>query len=192
MKSLLSQLEGGDRRSIGAVPLLVKRVRANPTLFSPLIRGMAAPDPLIRMRCADAVEKVTRTHPEYLAPHKGWLIRLAATARQRELRWHLAQILPRLRLRRLERRRVIRILERYLLDRSRLVKTFAMQALADIAAQDPELRDPIVRRLERLTHTGSAAMKSRGRELLAALRRGAIRGRPPSRGGSTQPRTSHE
>ena len=175
MNPLLRQLLGGDRRSIGAIPLLVKRVLANPTLFPPLVRGMAAPDPLIRMRCADAVEKVTRVHPEYLTPHKRWLIRLAATVRQQELRWHLAQILPRLELRSAERRRVKRILESYLQDRSRIVKTFAMQGLADIAAQDPRLRPAIISRLERLTRTGSEAMRSRGRRLLTVLKRGSTR-----------------
>jgi hypothetical protein len=131
---------------------------------------MAAADVLVSMRCADAVEKITRVHPDYLARHKRWLIRLATTARQQELRWHLAQILPRLPLRSVERQRVRRILESYVRDRSRIVKTFAMQGLADIAAEDPELREPIVRLLERLTRTGSPAMKSRGRRLLAALK----------------------
>jgi hypothetical protein len=69
-----------------------------------------------------------------------------------------------------ERRRVVEILTEYLTDTSRIVKTFAMQALADIAAQDSELRAPIMERLKRLTRTGSPAMKSRGRKLLARLK----------------------
>lgn len=172
MNSLLQQLEGGDRRSIGAVPRIVERMLADPRRFPTLLRGMAAPNALVCMRCADAVEKITRAHPEYLALHKRWLIRFAATAQQQELRWHLAQILPRLPLRSAERRRVKQILESYLRDRSRIVKTLAMQGLADIAGQDSELRGPIVRRLERLTETGSAAMRSRGRKLLRVLKRG--------------------
>ncbi|MFN0299988.1 MAG: hypothetical protein ACKVQU_06500 [Burkholderiales bacterium] len=68
-----------------------------------------------------------------------------------------------------ERRRVIDILNGYLTDRSSIVKTFAMQALADIALQDAELRGPIVEQLPELTRSGSPAMKSRGRKLLASL-----------------------
>jgi len=63
------------------------------------------------------------------------------------------------------------ILYSYLEDRSRIVKTFSMQALADLAIQDPELRGSIVERLEELTRTGSPAMKSRGKKLLARLAR---------------------
>jgi hypothetical protein len=44
-----------------------------------------------------------------------------------------------------------------------------MQALADIAAQDDALRPAIVAQLEALTRTGSPAMQSRGRKLLARL-----------------------
>jgi hypothetical protein len=179
MNSLLWQLEGGDRRSIGAVPRIVERVLADPRRFPTLLRGMAAPDALVCMRCADAVEKITRGHPEYLALHKRWLIRFAATAQQQELRWHLAQILPRLRLQTAERRRVKQILESYLRDRSRIVR--ALQGLADIAGQDSELRAPIVRRLEGLTETGSAAMRSRGRKLLRVLKRGTPRDVPGQR-----------
>jgi hypothetical protein len=64
----------------------------------------------------------------------------------------------------------VEILAEYLTDTSKIVKTFSMQTLADIAAQDSELRGPIIERLERLTRTGSPAMKSRGRKLLARLK----------------------
>jgi hypothetical protein len=68
-----------------------------------------------------------------------------------------------------ERKRAVEILSDYLKDASKIVKTFAMQALADIAAEDTELRGPILERLKRLTRIGSPAMKSRGRKLLAQL-----------------------
>ena len=56
------------------------------------------------------------------------------------MRWQLAQMLPRLTLTPAETRRVVaRILE-YLNDDSRIVKTFAMQALADFAERDHALR----------------------------------------------------
>jgi hypothetical protein len=66
---------------------------------------------------------------------------------------------------------VLEIMLEYLTDTSKIVKTFSMQTLADIAADDSRLRGPIVARLRRLTRTGSPAMKSRGRKLLARLTR---------------------
>jgi hypothetical protein len=169
MKDLLQRLEGGDRRSIRGVPEVVDQVITDPTLFPVVFDGMSDADPLIRMRCSDAVEKITAEHPEYLAPYKKRVVRLAATAEQQELRWHLAQLFSRLELNPPERRRVAEILTGYLTDRSSIVKTFAMQALADIAARDSELRAPIMERLKRMTRMGTPAMKSRGRRLLAHL-----------------------
>lgn len=169
MKDILRQLQGGDRRSIRGVPEVVDQVIDNPDLFPVVFNGMAGADPLVRMRCADAVEKITVVHPEYLAAYKTRVIRLAAIAEQQEVRWHLAQLLSRLELSARERRRVVEILTGYRIDTSSIVKTLAMQALAEIAAQDCELRAPIVKRLRTLTRTGSPAMKSRGRKLLARL-----------------------
>ena len=169
MNNLLRQLQGGDRRSIGAVPLVVQQVLANLRLFPIVFAGIGDADPLVSMRCADAVEKITAARPELLAAHKRQLIALARSAAQKEVRWHLAQLLSRVALGKSERKRVVEILDGYLMDPSRIVKTFAMQALADIAVQDSELRSPIMERLKRLTRTGSPAMKSRGRKLLARL-----------------------
>ena len=169
MNALLQQLAGGDRRSIGAVPAVVRQVLADPAMFSSIIDGMTAADPLIRMRCADAAEKITARRPELLAPFRNRLLRLAGTAQQQEVRWHLAQLLSRLELSRAQRRRVVEIMSAYLDDDSSIVKTFAMQTMADIAGKDESLRGPILKTLQRLTRTGTPAMRSRGRKLLAEL-----------------------
>ncbi len=170
MKNILKKLEGGDLRSIGRSEEVVTDVLADPTLFGELLEGMLDDDPLIRMRAADAVEKVTVEHPEYLRPYKKKLIQQVAKIDQQEVRWHAAQLFSRLELSKAERRLVVNILSDYLKDESKIVKTFAMQALADIAGQDAELRAPIIKKLETLTRTGSPAMKSRGRKLLTRLK----------------------
>jgi hypothetical protein len=171
MKDLLRPLLGGDRRSVRGVAEVVSRVSANPKLFPIVFDGLSNADPLVQMRCADAVEKITVGHPEYLKPYKQRIIELACTAEQQEVRWHLAQMLSRVDLNARERRRVVRIMERYLTDRSSIVRTFAMQTLADMAVRDAGLRDPILKLLETLTRTGSPAMKSRGHKLLARMSR---------------------
>ena len=171
MNRILQQLKGGDRRSIGASSKVVKQVMAQPNLFSVVFDGMTNSDPLVRMRCADAIEKITVRRPEYLVPYKRRLIELAQTAEQQEVRWHLAQLLPRVPLNKPERRRVLDIVSDYLTDASSIVRTFSMQTMADIAAKDDELRAAIVKRLEELTRTGSPAMRSRGEKVLGRLKK---------------------
>lgn len=171
MNSILAKLGGGDRRSIGKVDKVVAEVLANRRLFRELFKGMSSDEPLIRMRAADAVEKITSLHPEWLRPFKFQLISKISRIEQQEVRWHAAQMFARIELTANERKTVLKILESYLDDTSKIVKTFAMQAMADLAGQDPKLRARIIKRLEYLTRTGSPAMKSRGRKLLAQLKR---------------------
>jgi hypothetical protein len=168
---LLKNLEGTDRRSTAGVAEVVAAVLVDPRLFGVVFDGMLAGDPVMRMRCADAVEKITARHHGLLAAHKRKLLYEVAAIDQQGVRWHAAQLFSRLRLNRSERRKVKDILWGYLADESRIVRTFAMQALADLAAQDAELRGPILRKLQYLTRTGSPAMRSRGRKLLANLNR---------------------
>jgi hypothetical protein len=123
------------------------------------------------MRCADVVEKVTVQHPEYLVPYKWNLIHEVSKINQKEVRWHVAQLFSRLELTHNDRKEVLIILSDYLEDKSKIVKTFSMQALADIAEQDNGLKPGIMKKLEVLTREGSPAMKSRGRKLLSKLKR---------------------
>jgi len=166
---ILRKLEGGDRRSIGRSEEVVSDVLENPDLFSELITGLAVPNVIVRMRASDAIEKISLMHPEYLWPFKSFLIEQAAISDQKEVRWHLAQILPRLKLNQEERQQVVDILLSYFSDGSSIVKTFAMQALADIAKQSPNYRPSVLARLRELTVVGTPAMKARGRKLLAEL-----------------------
>ena len=89
-----------------------------------------------------------------------------AGSEQQEVRWHVAQMLPRLDLSADERETVVAILTGYLDDESKIVKTFSMQALANLAAQDAGLRPQVTALVEELNRTGSPAMQSRGRKLL--------------------------
>jgi hypothetical protein len=62
------------------------------------------------MRSAGAVEKVSSQRPEWLAPHKRVLLDIAARTGEQELRWHLAQMLPRLPLTPAERQRAVALM----------------------------------------------------------------------------------
>jgi hypothetical protein len=170
-KSVVTLLSGGDRRSIGQSYAVVAMVLARPALFRSLIKGMWDQDPVVRMRAADAAEKVSLEKPKLLQPFKTELLVLLVEAREQELRWHLAQMVPRLSLTAAERVHAASTLRIYLDDRSSIVKTFAMQGLADLAVADEKLLPATVELLDRLTRTGTPAMRARGRKLLARLAR---------------------
>ena len=170
-RDILVLLKGGDRRSTGRSDQIAAVVSKDPKLFPKLIAGLWSPDPLVRMRAADAAEKVTRKNPALLTPYKKELLGLMTEATQQELRWHLAVMVPRVPLNATERQLAISALNTYLEDRSSIVKTFALQGLADLAQSDPDVRLEVKDILREATRNGTPAMKARGRKLLLRLER---------------------
>jgi HEAT repeat protein len=168
-KELLNNLTGGDRRSIGQSDEVAALVLGRPALFPRLMQGLWSSDPLIRMRAADAAEKVSSRRPDLLRPFKAKLLCLLDEATQQEVRWHLAQMIPRLRLSKKDRLRAASAFRLYLSDRSSIVKTSALQALADLAHTDDELMPEVKDLLTAVTKVGTAAMRARGRKLLRQL-----------------------
>jgi hypothetical protein len=114
-------------------------------------------------------EKVSVVHPDWLQPHQRALVSFAELVQEKEVRWHMAQMLPRLKLSAARRRAVIALLFKYLDDGSAIVKTFSMQALFDMSESDAALRARVLPVIEAALEAGSGAMRSRARKLLAQL-----------------------
>ena len=162
-------LRGGDRRSLGRVPQVLNRLKASPRLFDRLVAALGDVDPVVRLRAADALEKASLRDASALQKHKRALLRLARSTAQQELRWHLAQMLPRLHLRPSERQAAARTLQSYHTDPSSIVRTFALQSLADLAQGDAVLRPLALRSLRQAVRTGTPAMRARAARLLREL-----------------------
>ncbi len=163
---ILELLKGGDGRSIGRADEVATAVLKNLALFPALMKGWWSRDPLVRMRTADATEKVTRNKPPLLGRYKRELLGLMAEAKQQELRWHLAAMVPRLSLDAKERRVVSSLLRSYLEEDSSMVKTSALQALADLAAYEPSMQPEVIDLLRQSARSGTPAMRARSRKLL--------------------------
>lgn len=168
MLSILEKIAGGDRRSIGRSNQVVREVLAKPELFSQLFTGLRHKNYLICMRAADAIEKITLKNPALLQPYKRQLLEIACQTNEsdKEFRWHMAQLLPRLELSAAQRAVVLDILFDYLRDPSSIVRTFAMQAITDLAANDKALAAKVLPMIQELTEIGTPAMRARGRKIL--------------------------
>jgi len=173
-RNILRMLETGDRRTIGRSDQIAAIVLKNSALFPQLIAGLWSDDKGLRMRAADALEKATRTDPGLLQRYKKELLGLMVETSQQELRWHLAAMVPRLQLKKEEKRLAEATLNSYLEDRSSIVKTFALQGLADLAQDDPGLLARVVETLREATRTGTPAMRARSRKLLSQIEKPEI------------------
>ena len=169
MNSIVRKLRKGDLRQKGKSEEVVTDVLKKPQLFRHVVAGILDTEPGVRMRASDAVEKITRLRPGLLHPYKKDFLDVFAMIDQKEVRWHLAQILPRLELTKKERQQVFNLFVSFLDDDSRIVKTFAMQGLADIAEVDHSYLPHVVKIVERLMTSGIPAIQSRGKKLLPQL-----------------------
>lgn len=170
-KNIADLLAGGDRRSLGRADLVAAMVAENPRLFPELIAGLWSEDRLVRMRAADAAEKITRKNPELLHQRKEEMLGLMAEAVEPELRWHLALMVSRLPLSIRERPVAASLLVEYLKDHSSIVRTFALQGLAELAlkSDDADLRFQVTEILRQAVRGGTPAMKARSRKLLKQM-----------------------
>lgn len=170
MNKILEKLQGGDLRSIGMVDEVVKDILADSTLFVNVFDGMCNPNPVIRMRAADTVEKVTRINPTWLFPFKERLIGEVAQIEQQEVRWHLAQLLSRLVLEENELNKVVDLLKQWIEgSKSNIVKVNSMQSLCDLGYRYPNLKPSITQVIRVSVESGSPAVVSRGKKLLRKL-----------------------
>ena len=134
MHELLERLREGKPEDAAAAAV------ADPPLIAVLLDGMTDDDSAVRTLASDAAEKAARERPELLAPHADTLIDIAATAEQKEVRWHAAQMIARVELSPERADEATRILEGYLSDRSHIVEAWAMSAIVALANDHPALR----------------------------------------------------
>jgi predicted YcjX-like family ATPase len=135
-------------------------------LLEELVEALFHEEAVVRARAADALEKVSRKQPAWLRPYRGQLLGRIAAIDQKEVRWHVAQMLARLALTPKQRDKAVKLLREYLANSdSQIVKVSALQALADLAAADPSLRTQVSRLIEAALRHGSPALKARAKRL---------------------------
>ena len=138
--SLDKLLSGGDLRSVGASNAAVVKIRDQRD-FDGLFTCLFYDDRIVVMRAADAIEKITKQHPGYLTKYKEILLSLCSTAKNKELKWHLALLLPRLNLNEKETSTALKILMTWLSDRkeSRIVRVNSLQSIYEMVCTKKKL-----------------------------------------------------
>jgi hypothetical protein len=176
--SIRRLLKGGDRRSKGRADALAADAVHDPGLVAELVAALLDEDEIVRLRAADALEKASAEAFEILAPHTAAILGPIADLEQYDVRWHIAQMLPRLRLGGAGLRRAASVLMTTLAGKSVIARVMAMHSLVQLAERAPVLRRSASRVVERALSVGAPAERARARMLvkrrnwLTAARRG--------------------
>jgi hypothetical protein len=166
-------LSGGELRSIRQSGVVVSKITTQND-FDELIHFLFHNNRLIVMRAADAIEKVTIKSPQYLYKHQVEIFELCNTVKEKELKWHLALLLPRLNLSEREFGTAWHTLSKWAFDKtnSRLVRVNAVRALSQLLLQKNELIDEFKLTLREVEKENIPSINSRIRLIRKQL--GAI------------------
>jgi hypothetical protein len=130
-------LAGGDLRTIGDSNNVVKLVH-NQKDFDELFALMFHANRLVVMRAADAIEKITIHFPQYLSKHKIEIFALSNVVKNKELQWHLALLLSRIRMDEDEFNAAWKILMHWAKDKgsSKIVRVNSIQSLFNLSKEN--------------------------------------------------------
>lgn len=85
-------LEGGHANSLGRVNDVIQMVLGDNSRLDELYACLFHKDAWVRMRAADALEKICREHPEWISPYVDKFQKELSNSTQPSIQWHLAQI----------------------------------------------------------------------------------------------------
>lgn len=83
---------GGKSNSLGRVDEVIEIVLKDKSRLDELYNCLFEEDAWVRMRAADAIEKICRQHPEWTEPYIDNFMRELFSSTQPSIQWHLAQI----------------------------------------------------------------------------------------------------
>lgn len=160
------RLLGKDLRSIGRSDEVVRLVQ-DQTDFDELFKLLLHHERLLVMRAADAIEKITTTRKQFLEPHKDQILILARSAMDKELKWHIAQLISRIPLSTPEVKEVSDLLVYWAKNphESKIVRVKALQGLYELSLQFPNLKDRLEDTISILEHEPIPSLRARIRKL---------------------------
>jgi len=166
VKDFVNLLSGGDLRSIGKSNSVVS-LTVNQQDFDELFKLIFLDDQLLVMRAIDAIEKITLKHPNYLIKHKNEILNLSTVAHDKEFKWHLAQIIPRLSLTPHELTKAWKLLTNWALDKnnSRIVRVNSIQGLFEMLKENNELTQDFALTLTELEKEDIPSINARIRSI---------------------------
>ena len=166
MNRFIKLLQDGDLRTTGNVKKVIQMVMDQKD-FDQLMDALFSGDRGTIMRAADAIEKITLSKPGYLIKHHTALLRLLPDAKHIELKWHLAQLIPRLALTPKETKQAWDILFSWVTNtnESRIVRVNSLQALFEIAQRKPELIQSFRKLAQLVEHGQTPSLAARIKKL---------------------------
>ena len=168
--AIVHRLAGDDLRTKGDADAVAAEVLEDRLSLAALVETLCCDDPVVRSRSSHALLTISKQQPTLLTPHKRVLLDRLTEDEQQEVLWHVTQVAPRLELTEAEVSAAHRAFERlWHKSESRFQRTFALQALADLAERYPEIVPTVRPLIEEGLRSDSPAVAARARKLFKRL-----------------------
>lgn len=164
-------LLGKDLRTTRQNGLVVQSVHDQQT-FDELFGLVFHHERPLVMRAVDAVEKLTSKHPEFLRPHKSQLLSVLKSADHKELKWHVAQLVPRIDLTAEELNDVWHTLAYWVLNKneSKIVRVNALQGLFDLSKGNAGLKEEFQNIMLAMEHEMIPSIQARMKKIKTKMK----------------------
>lgn len=167
-----SKLREGKINSLGRVNEVIEDVLLDKSRLDELYDCLFEDDAWLRMRAADAFEKICRQHPEWIETYVDKMQQDLFSSMQPSIQWHLAQIHEQVHLTAPQRQRVISWLENLLSTKTVdwIVAANAMDTLATFVQSGDYKSSDFIKLVEIQTHHKSKAVIRRAHKLLEEIK----------------------
>jgi hypothetical protein len=162
---------GGHANSLGRVPDVIELVLQDKSRLGELYGCLFAPDAWVRMRAADALEKICRQHPDWLLPYISRMQTELADTTQASFQWHMAQIYAQVSLSPKQKEMAIQWLKGLIatLDVDWIVAANTMDTLAQFTKDGSVAKPDFIALLKVQQHHSSKAVVRRATKWLEEL-----------------------
>lgn len=162
---------GGKTNSLGEVDSVIATVTTDESRLDELYSCLFDEDAWVRMRAADAIEKICRVHPEWLTPYIDKFNIKLSVSTQPSILWHLAQMYGELELTDAQKRFAISWLKQVLSskDIDWIVAANAMDTLVQFTIDDSIAKHETIALLEIQLQHKSKSVKKRANKLIDQL-----------------------
>ena len=159
---------GGHANSLGNVPTVIDIVLYDQKRLPELYDCLFNEDAWVRMRAADALEKICRMHPDWLAPYIDKLAADFGDNAQASIQWHMAQIYQQVALTKKQKDVAMQWLQTILSskDIDWIVAANALVTLVQFTKDGSFPKDHMIQLLELQKHHKSSAVVKRATKLL--------------------------
>lgn len=162
---------GGHKNSLGLAEKIVQLVLSDASRLTELYECLFDDDAWVRMRAADALEKVCRVHPNWIKPYIDRCFKEIGPSTQASIQWHFAQILGEVSLSSTQRQRAIDWLDEKLqtIEVDWIVAANSMDTLMQFVRDNQYPKARLITLLKIQQDHHSKAVVKRATRLLANL-----------------------